>query len=499
MSEERSNPLTARLLDEDKANEDKANEDVTEATPVDSLSPPAAIEAMRGEKQPLNWNRDWPFGVVFYIQFITIITVGGIYTDDFIKMAQRGNQPENESNDLNLMIVLLPILTAAGFAMILTQLALVVLTKMGKSFIHCSIWTNAIVSFVVGITALANGVTVLGVLFLFSALMGCCYACAVRNRIPFAAANLSAGVSSIKSNCGITLVSILFGVVLFAWIILWSISLVGVMDMKEVCDENGGGDESDCILQVQNSGWSVLWLLLLFWTQQVFKNVVHTTVAGVVGTWYFDPEGATSCCSSAIFSSLYRSLTYSFGSICFGSLLVAIIQTLDAIVRSLRNERQNGEQNVGAALLLCCLDCLLSLLQGIIEYFNKWAFIYVGVYGYPFLTAGEKVMTLFQERGWTVVINDNLVRNALSLLSLVIALLSGVTSLLVSPNNEPITFVAGFLVGLLLSSTVMSIIDSAVSTIIVCFAEAPAELEQNHSKHSRNMKEAWNKVYDISF
>jgi len=108
-------------------------------------------------------------------------------------------------------------------------------------------------------------------------------------------------------------------------------------------------------------------------------------------------------------------------------------------------------------------------------------------------------MTLFQERGWTVVINDNLVRNALSLLSLVIALLSGVTSLLVSPNNEPITFVAGFLVGLLLSSTVMSIIDSAVSTIIVCFAEAPAELEQNHSKHSRNMKEAWNKVYDISF
>lgn len=47
--------------------------------------------------------------------------------------------------------------------------------------------------------------------------------------------------------------------------------------------------------------------------------------------------------------------------------------------------------------------------------------------------------------------------------------------------------------------TVMSIIDSAVTTVIVCFAEAPEVLEMNHSDHSRDMREAWNKVYDISF
>ncbi len=47
--------------------------------------------------------------------------------------------------------------------------------------------------------------------------------------------------------------------------------------------------------------------------------------------------------------------------------------------------------------------------------------------------------------------------------------------------------------------TIMSTIDSAVSTIIVCFAEAPEELERNHSTHSRDMREAWNKVYQIAF
>lgn len=52
---------------------------------------------------------------------------------------------------------------------------------------------------------------------------------------------------------------------------------------------------------------------------------------------------------------------------------------------------------------------------------------------------------------------------------------------------------------LLLSMTVMSIIDSAVATVIVCFAEAPEVFETNHGEHSRNMKEAWSQVYNISF
>ena len=47
--------------------------------------------------------------------------------------------------------------------------------------------------------------------------------------------------------------------------------------------------------------------------------------------------------------------------------------------------------------------------------------------------------------------------------------------------------------------TVMSIIDSAVTTVIVCFAEAPDVLEMNHSDHSREMKEAWTNVYGILF
>ena len=105
------------------------------------------------------------------------------------------------------------------------------------------------------------------------------------------------------------------------------------------------------------------------------------TVAGTVGTWWYNPEEATSCCSTAVLDSFYRATTLSFGSICLGSLLVAIIQALRQLVNQTRSEE--GGDNI----LLCLAECLLASLEGLIEYFNKWAYIYVGLYGYTYFEA----------------------------------------------------------------------------------------------------------------
>lgn len=62
-------------------------------------------------------------------------------------------------------------------------------------------------------------------------------------------------------------------------------------------------------------------------------------------------------------------MTTSFGSICFGSLIVAIIQALRQLAHQ---ARQNGD----AGILACIAECILGCLESIAEYFNKWAFIY---------------------------------------------------------------------------------------------------------------------------
>jgi hypothetical protein len=88
---------------------------------------------------------------------------------------------------------------------------------------------------------------------------------------------------------------------------------------------------------------------------------------------------------------------------------VAIIQATRALVNAMRSEDNS--------ILLCIADCILGCLEGLVEYFNMWAYVYVGLYGYPYLKAGKSVMELFHNRGWDAVIADNLVSGALFMIS----------------------------------------------------------------------------------
>lgn len=188
---------------------------------------------------------------------------------------------------------------------------------------------------------------------------------------------MNTGLTAVKKNGGVFLTSVLITIVSFGYLVLWIVAMVGVYDKEGgACDgtNNANDQQPEVCSQVQPSwGYMFLLLLALFWTQQVFQNTIHVVVAGVVSTWWFAPSEASSCCSVAIKDSFVRATTTSFGSICFGSLLVAIIQTLRSMVESARHD---GSNDGCAAFLLCLVDCLLQCLQGILEYFNKFAYIY---------------------------------------------------------------------------------------------------------------------------
>jgi hypothetical protein len=127
--------------------------------------------------------------------------------------------------------------------------------------------------------------------------------------------------------------------------------------------------------------------------------------------------------------SVHSALTTSFGSICFGSLIVALIQAL----RALANEAQN---NGDAGVLACIAECILGCIQSFVEYFNKWAFIYVGLYGYSYLEAGKNVITLFKNRGWDAIITDDLIGNVLFLVSIIVGAISGVVGIIVEASSD---------------------------------------------------------------
>ena len=138
----------------------------------------------------------------------------------------------------------------------------------------------------------------------------------------------------------------------FGWTLLWAVALMGVWDSVVTTEEVPGQVQSNSSV---NWGYFFLLLLSYFFGHQVIQNMTHVTVAGTVGSWWFAPEDASSCCSSGMLGSGFRALTTSFGSICFGSLLVAIVQALKAMAQAAR-----GNDN---QILICIAECILGCIE----------------------------------------------------------------------------------------------------------------------------------------
>ncbi|KAF9116442.1 putative choline transporter, neither null mutation nor overexpression affects choline transport [Mortierella sp. AM989] len=219
-----------------------------------------------------------------------------------------------------------------------------------------------------------------------------------------------------------------------------------------------------------------------YWTSQVIKNIVHITISGVYACYYFlmgSPQGMSK---SPTIESFKRACTTSIGSICFGSLIVAAIQTLRAIVQLLRSNGDDGFM----VFIACLLDCIIACLQGIIEYVNKYAYCQVAIYGKAYIPAARDTWNILKDRGIVQIINDNLVGNVWAMGAIMSGMLSALGSYVyiwfANPdfdNDDSLTYVIvtmAFVMGFQMVYTVGVVIDSGCATTFVCLAEDPAAL-----------------------
>ena len=166
-------------------------------------------------------------------------------------------------------------------------------------------------------------------------------------------------------------------------------------------------------------------------------------------------------------------------------LVVAALKTVEYL---LRETKENA-----------CLACVLSCVRSLIEYFNRFAYVYVALYGFDFRRAGSAVFGLFRSSGWTVVIHDDL----LGIVLLFGALACGVVGAVIgvgvgsafeddSLSTAVIYAFVGLLTGLFAAQQVFCVLDSAFATVLVAWAEEPAALRASNPSLYLRLYEAWN-------
>jgi len=247
-------------------------------------------------------------------------------------------------------------------------------------------------------------------------------------------------------------------------------------------------------------------LFTFFWTIQVMQNTVHTTISGLFGTFYFLGEAQADGTvhvpvANPTLKAARRAVTTSFGSVCYGSLLIALVQLIKTLVSQARQQASENN-NPACSILLCCLECLVSMVEGLLEYFNKYAFTQVAVYGKDYCQAGKDTWELVKARGIDAVINDSLIEKVLGLGAFAVGCLSGAVGLLYVaisslPQTDAYYFGIGgsfFLLGITTFSVLATVIDSGVATTFVCFAEDPETLKKNKPALYSKIQEVYPQV-----
>lgn len=379
------------------------------------------------------------------------------------------------------------LLTSAMTAFVLSLAYFMALKRYAGKMITGSLWVSIGLNFVIAVLMLVNyfrsklaGHAIgAGVFFLLGFIWIWAYS-AWKVRVPFARIALKTVLNVMSKYPALLGVAIVGLIIQTLFACYSAVSLVG---LAQLYTTEGISDSVAAFL-------AIYMLFTFYWTTQIIKNAVHITVAGLFATFYFlgvtQPDGTVDVpVLNPTAASLKRAMTTSLGPNCYGSLLISAIALVRILLRYAR-KTADEDGNVACVIFLCCIECLLSMIESMLAYFNKYAFTQVAIYGKDFCTAGKDTWELIKSRGIDAIINDDLIANVLNLGGVAIGLLTALGGYLFvhfssMPNaNEYYVAVClvSFFVGIAEFSILSVVIDSGVATTFVCLAEDPLALEQ---------------------
>ncbi|KAF1813487.1 DUF580-domain-containing protein [Eremomyces bilateralis CBS 781.70] len=325
-----------------------------------------------------------------------------------------------------------------------------------------------------------------GIVFLIFAVITLFMFISWRKRIPFSTLMLQTTIDVSKTYGHVYLVSWVGGLVSIAFGAWYSITLVAVYvkyepGLNPACSTNGGGCSTAKVI-----GLLVFITFAMYWISEWLKNTIHTIICGVYGSWYFFPHNLPKGATTGAFK---RAVTYSFGSISFGSLLLAIINALRQAC-SIAQRSEGAQGNMVGYVAFCVLGCLIDMLNWLAHIFNKYAFAHIALYGKAYIPAAKDTWTMVKDRGIDALAQECLVGPVLSIGSMFVAytcaLLSYLYLVFTQPGYNrdggytPVVVAFAFLIGLQIASIVTTPLGSGIDAIFVAMAWNPEALRRDH-------------------
>lgn len=483
-------------------------ESKTSGAPIGAHGPNDTYEEVfpvETSKYKLN---DWPFTIIFLLTCIAFIVIASLtlrgwshtYSDTGSGIYTSTNTGTLNTNSAILLVF------ACIISLFFAILGITLCRFYPKFFIIAGMIVNILACLGTAIMYMSLHYWSAGIVFLiFTFFSAFCY-WGMRFRIPLSVTILKIVIDAMKVCPQTLLISLLGTIIGGAFAFLFSICIVATYIKYYPSSENPGCSVSggDCS-HAKLIGILVLLFFCGYYISEVIRNIIHVTVSGVFGSWYYRYKSDQGMPKWPAFGALKRALTYSFGSICFGSLIVALIDTLRQFLNLVRQSaRTNGGSGNWLQFLLIFIDWIIGFLRWLAQYFNHYAYSFIALYGKPYLRAAKETWHMIREKGIDALINDSLINTALGFYSLFASYMATLFAFLYLRFTSPGYNSSGaynaallaysFVIALQICNIANQVIRSGVATFFIALSNNPEVFQAQYPEQFDQIFKAYPNV-----
>ncbi|XP_040071984.2 choline transporter-like protein 1 [Ixodes scapularis] len=253
---------------------------------------------------------------------------------------------------------------------------------------------------------------------------------------------------------------------------LWLLGLVSILSVAHcyISDEH-----NDSVMFKPDDFFLTMapfYLIFFLWLVQIVLNCQNFVVAASVSSWYFTRHKTQM--SSPVLESAEFLVAYHMGSVTYGSLLLAIVEPIRALV--------TGAHLAVAPKVRSCLrlETCWTMCCRCLDYFpmyiSKNAFIVMAVHGLSFRTSARRAQRLLARHRAQLSAIDSVADFLLFLTKLAVAVPAvfcgvwTITDSLTTVNVWVPLFAGGF-ISYYVADSCISVYEMTIDTLFLCFCE----------------------------
>lgn len=211
------------------------------------------------------------------------------------------------------------------------------------------------------------------------------------SRINLAANILESTAEFVQDEPSVFLIPLIFTIGLLMFILYWVPTVSLLSSVGEVSTAN-----STIFVNIkwESSTRALIWVMIFALAWGISFNFSQETfsVAAMSSSWYFERRDKQNVSAWKV---ICWSFTYHIGTLAFGSLLIAIVWIIQAVLAYLYSKlKEYGGEDSAAGFLVKCASCFVACFERTLKFINKHAYIETALRNLDFCPAAAKCMEI---------------------------------------------------------------------------------------------------------